>query len=286
MSDDRTHRPGSSPPPPQAGGELDDARVESLLEGLVELTPAEAPGDAFRQRLRTQFATGSVPPGRFDTVADSSGWRSVWPAVVAAAAVFILVLAANVANRGPVWHTLGYEGDGLVEVNGTGYPPRRLVSEPGLLRPGSVIRVSAEMTLDLSIPDLYVLQAAPGSEFTLPNSPGRWVQRTSHFEVLAGEVRVTTGDQFPGYRILVKGPDAEVAILGTTIAVIARPDGTCLCVLEGDAMMTATGGKPVLVPQGMRRVIWRDATREPEQVPIDGGERMKLQMLKDAHAPD
>ena len=289
MSDDRKHRPGDGPtgpesPNPTGSGGLDDARLEAALAGLSALEPDEEPRAEFRDRLRVQFAAGSVPPGTYDrAVPPKSAWRSVWPSLVAAAAVLALVLAANVANRGPAWQAIGFEGEGYVEIAGNAYPPQRLITDPGLLGPGSTVRVPDGLTLSMRLPDLYVLQAAPGSEFTLPNSPGKWIQRTSHFSVKSGEVRVTTGADFAGNRVLIQGPDAEVAILGTTIAVIGREDGTCLCVLEGEAMMTPHGGKPVMVPQGMRRVIFRDPEAEPEQVPIDGMERMKLQMLRDAH---
>ena len=281
MSDDRTQHPGDGP---SSFRDVDGAGLEAMLAGLSQLEPEEEPRGEFRERLRAQFAAGSVQPGGFDrAVPPKPVWRSIWPSLVAAAAVLALVLAANVANRGPAWQAVGFEGEGYVEIAGNAYPPQRLITDPGLLTPGSTVRVPDGLTVNMRLPELYVLQAAPGAEFTLPNSPGKWIQRTSHFSVKSGEVRVTTSAEFAGNRVLIQGPDAEVAILGTTIAVIGREDGTCLCVLEGEAMMTPNGGKPVMVPEGMRRVIYRDPNMEPEQAPIDGGERMKLQMLRDAH---
>jgi ferric-dicitrate binding protein FerR (iron transport regulator) len=99
--------------------------------------------------------------------------------------------------------------------------------------------------------------------------------------VLAGEARFTTGPDYPGVKLRIEGPSAMVDVVGTTLAVIVDGEETCVCVLEGEAMMMhRMTGDMAKVPSGMRRVV--DMSGNAVEEEITPMERMKLDMLRSA----
>jgi ferric-dicitrate binding protein FerR (iron transport regulator) len=91
---------------------------------------------------------------------------------------------------------------------------------------------------------------------------------------------VTTGRRFSGARLAITTPEASVRVTGTTLAVIAEPAGTCVCVLEGTAHVSPHRGGVTRVSSGTRREVSRGA-RTSRTGDMRETERPKLLDLRD-----
>jgi len=253
----------------------EERRVQAALRALP--TPAAAPD--FRAELRERFVSGSIPEG----AATRRPGRVVpmpWVGGIVAAAA-VLAGLFFVLNRGSAWEFAGATGGGSVRV-GEEIVPSERASEllPGRLRPGLAVRLEGEVQLDLVSPNVLAVQMAPGSEMTVPGLPGRWLGRSISCEVERGEVRFVTGPGFAGTRLVIGAPAAAIEVTGTTFAVIASSDSTCVCVLDGEVRMRGRDGVTEIVPAGKRRTVSGE-TGEAIVEEIFPGERMKLEMLRD-----
>jgi hypothetical protein len=252
---------------------------QSRARDEVRALRGPAADPAFRARLRQSFVEGTVAAparrttriltGPFQPVAP---WR--WALVPAAAAA--LLIAVSVMNRGPDWSVVHAGGEGVVIVDRRPIPVAHVTEQlASLLRPGAMIELGDAVELELAIPGGAVMQITPGTQLTLPRSPGRWYERVQPFEVRNGEIRLTTGPRFHGARFEVATPEAAVEIVGTTLAVIREPAGTCVCVYEGTVRVGPRGQTPMPVEHGMRRFVFNDG-REPELAAIRPIEGVKL----------
>jgi hypothetical protein len=203
------------------------------------------------------------------------------PAVIALAAAAVLAGFFLVLNRPPAWEFAGTAGEGHVRVGDTRFPASEAGDRlPDLLRPGATIRIEGEAMLDIRVAGTFAVQMAPGSQMTVPTAPGRWIGRAAEGRVDEGEVRFVTGPRFAGASLKIGAPRANVHVTGTTFAVIASRDSTCVCVLDGAVTFERHGGDSRVVEAGMRRTIFADRD-EPLDEEIYAMERMKLQMLRD-----
>jgi ferric-dicitrate binding protein FerR (iron transport regulator) len=245
---------------------------EQAVQALLRSVPAPAPSMEFRGRLRVDWMAERRRPAH------------VVPLVQAGFALAVAAVLAGVffvANRGPVWELAGVTGEGRIVVGERVVPAAEAaVTLPELLRPGATIQVDAETQIDVAAPEVLVMQMAPGSELTIPGSPGRWLGRSISGGVPDGEVRFVTGPQFEGVHLTIEAPAARIHAAGTTFAVIASAESTCVCVLEGEVRMEARGRHAEPVAAGMRRTVFahRDEVLDEEIFPM---ERMKLEMLRD-----
>ncbi len=258
----------------------DDAQrtaEERAVQALLRTEPVPVPSAEFRERLRAEWMAAPPRPAR------------VVPfrrAVIGLAAAAVLATFFVVANRGPAWELAGVTGEGRILVGETVVPAEDAAATlPGLLRPGTAILAGGETQIDLAIPETLVLQMAPGSRLTVPGTPGRWIGRAVTGEVATGEVRFVTGPRFDGVRLTLDAPAARIHAVGTTFAVIASPESTCVCVLEGEVRMEGAGGPAEVVAAGTRRTLFtgRDEVVDEEIFPM---ERMKLEMLRDRVAAE
>ena len=269
-----------------------DRRIEEIIREL----PAVAADPAFRERLRLEFIAGSLrSSARFvETVRTSPftarwrawterGWGVASPLRWAAATVLLIALLAAgvVLNRGEAWRLHSVTSDGTVYLNGSPIPAGRLQETPHALRAGREIRLEGAAQLELVLDGTLLMQITPGSAATMPGRAGRWFGRTLRMDVLAGEVRYSTGPRFLGCRLRIEGVAAEAEVLGTTLAVLSGPDSTCVCVLDGEVRMRAVDGQEETVTAGTRRIVYR-GLRSPLVEPISPMETMKLSMLRDA----
>src|SRR5207249_6837996 len=120
--------------------------------------------------------------------------------------------------------------------------------------------------LEIMGPGQLVIQMTPGSDVTIPKTPGRWFGRRVSTEVRAGELRITTGHGFDGARLSITTPAARVEVTGTTLAVICDPEGTCVCVLEGKVGVGGRDGPMETVKQGRRRFMFNDGRAEAAEI--------------------
>ena len=254
--------------------QTEEQRVaESAVRGLG--LPKANPD--FRARLRQEFASGSIRP-QLKLVPNLARGRGIGPWMGAfAAAAAALVLIAGWANQGPRWTVHRLEGAGTITVDDHNFPASQAEQISAALHPGAVLHLSEDATLDLNAGSTMVLELAPGSNVRLPGSPGRWWSRRVAAQVMAGNLRISTGQAFHGASLMVKGRDAEALVTGTTLTVICDDVGTCVCVREGRVDVRRPNSPMVSVPEGQLMFTPRDGApsvchgmRPDERIALDG----------------
>ncbi|HYJ34227.1 MAG TPA: hypothetical protein VE326_13530 [Candidatus Binatia bacterium] len=211
-------------------------------------------------------------------------------ASLAAAAALVVVFGS--LNRGPTWWVTAARGDGTVRVDGQTVALDDRDAMRRLLVPGAEIELTGNAELDLCSNGVLAVQLSPGTRMTLPPPPGRWLGRRTELYARSGELRVTTGKNFPGVQLAVMSPTAAVEIKGTTLAIIIEDTGTCVCVYEGTAMVGRLRGGEFAdmhaVPGGMRRYVYKDeraAAKDPDLHDMRTEERGKLASFRDSQRP-
>jgi ferric-dicitrate binding protein FerR (iron transport regulator) len=255
---------------------------EQRASDAVRALSAPPADKAFRARLKRDFTSGAIERAgsRAPLRPAVPLWRPVlsWALPVAAAAAVVVV---GVLNMGPRWELVSSRGAGDVMVDGVAVPISNLSDVARKLRRGARLVLPAEGQIEIALPGQLALQAAPGTDVTLPAAAGRWFGRATRARVANGEVRITTGAAFHGARLAVETPEAMVHVTGTTLAVICEPTGTCVCVLEGKVMVAAPAeGAGVPVSEGHRRYVFKDA-RAPESAEIRPTEIGALKEFRD-----
>jgi len=246
----------------------DQERAREAL-GALATSPADP---VFRARTRDAFVTGALgAPGRAGArlhgvsgrrAVAGSAWR--WAAFPAAAAALFLIV--GLINRGPGWRISASRGAGIAVIDGRPVPMNHTEDLARWIRPGARIRVPEASELELVSPRQIAMELTPGTDATVPQTPGRWYGRRVSAEVLAGEVRLMTGPRFDGARLSITTPAARVEVTGTTLAVICDPEGTCVCVLEGKVGVGGRDGPMETVKQGRRRFMFNDGRAEAAEI--------------------
>jgi ferric-dicitrate binding protein FerR (iron transport regulator) len=269
--------------------ELDDRRTpeEARARDAVRALSRPVTREEFRARLRRAFIAGT-PESAAPAIVLRLPWHrratTRWAAAAfAAAAAFVI---AFVANRAPEWKLESVHGDGVVVVDGAPVPTAHVEDLARRMKPGAFVQLPAEVQLELVSHGTLAVQITAGTHASVPSLPGRWFARRAVAEVREGEIRVTTGSAFHGARLAIETPEARVAVVGTTFAVICEPAGTCVCVMEGRLMVGSRGGSMSPVMAGHRRYVFADGRpeesadmRASEHEPLgDLLERMKSEM--------
>ena len=207
--------------------------------------------------------------------------RRAWQGFIAGAMAAAAALAViGGANLGPRWTVHAVSGTGSARMDGVVVDIADRVGLLGRLHPGVVIEMSEAAQLDLELPGVALFQLTGGTRVVLPASPGRWFARSVRGRMDAGELRIATGPGFKGSQLSFVAATSEVRITGTTLAILAPPEGTCVCVFEGRVEMRESGEIVTPVPEGTRRVVYRDA-RTPLTEAIRPMESAKLGMLRE-----
>jgi len=261
----------------------EEKRVKETLGALAEPKSTEV----FRRTLRREFASGEIlarekkPDRDFGLMMVHLVSRVLVPA---AAAAFVGFWVWN-WNQAPAWEVTGPLGEGTLYVHGTPYSVRDFQEIEKVLIPGAELRLEGESDLDLISEGVMALQITPNTEMILPASPGRLWNRTVEGRVVQGEIRVTTGKLFHGSELFIHTPEADVHLMGSTMAVIRDSVSTCVCAYAGCIFMAPSGSDLVEIEDGMRRFIFNDG-RAPEEMEIDARENMKLQMFLEGSTAD
>jgi hypothetical protein len=158
-------------------------------------------------------------------------------------------------------------GDGIVVVGNRAISARHVEELETWMRPGARVRVPQGTTLEIVSQGALAIQVTPGTEFFVPEVPGRWFDRIIRARVQSGELRITSGPRFVDASLAIMTPEARIELRGTTIAVICEPAGTCVCVHDGLAMVGALDGPMTAVRPGERRYVFRDG-RAPDHAHI------------------
>jgi ferric-dicitrate binding protein FerR (iron transport regulator) len=252
---------------------LEEARERRTAE-LVRALPTPRPDPAFRARLLQEFLAGSLPAPAA-AAAPLAPARPWWDSMLVPAAAGLLVLAGLLVNQGPGWEVLETQGEGTALVNGRALPLGDRAALAHALQGGARLRLPEGVSLTIAAPGRLAVEVTPGTEARLGAPPARWLGRIASAEVESGELRITTGERFPGSHLMVKTPEANVVVTGTTLAVIREPRGTCVCVMEGRVHVGVQGQPMVEIPAGRRRYFYRDG-RPPAQDEMLPTERIKL----------
>ncbi len=246
-----------------------------LQESIRDLGEVRA-DDAFVAKLREQFVSGEIV-GSAETTDAEPATVSVLPtrtrrslrpwamaALPAIAAVLIFVIFGA---QDPVWQLEDVRGTGTVTVNGRSVQATERAAVAALISPEARISVPEGVQLDVVLDGVLVVGVAGPADFTLPANPteGPYVyQATIH----DGEFRIKTGPKFAGREALLLTAEGRVEITGTTIAVYKNADLTCVCILEGTAMIGKDRDHLDAISAGMRKVMFADG-REPLIIPIE-----------------
>jgi len=238
----------------------DETRARDAVRALPR-PPADA---TFRARLRREFTSGAIEatpaPARVIARPWHRGAGVRWAgAGLAAAAAFVLVMAMN---RAPEWQLESVKGDGVVIVDGAPVPTAHAEDLARRMKPGAFLKLPSNVELELVSRGELAVQVTGGTHASVPSLPGRWFSRRAVAEVQEGEIRLTTGRDFHGAKLRVDTPEARVAVVGTTFAVICEPAGTCVCVMEGRLRVGARGGAMSEVIAGRRRYVFADGRPE------------------------
>jgi hypothetical protein len=249
---------------------------ESEVRDALRSLPAVRPEPEYRERMRRAFMDGSLEAA--SSAAERSAGRAAdeaaghaarrrrpfeWPFslgwVLAPGAVAAVVLALAL-NRSAPWSVMDATGDGSIVLNGRSIAAgdvrvlnRSLGRHPVILVPDST-----ELVLRS---DVMLLDLAPGTRATLPPPPGRWFGRHVIGTVDHGEMRIMTGDRFPGHRLGIRTSDGITELTGTIVSVYKADPLTCVCVLEGTASVGVNRSDMEAIPAGMRKVMFTDGSK-------------------------
>ena len=263
---------------------------DRLLELLRKQSDPEA-SEAFLAQLQRGFREGTLQsPFESESPTPWSRIRSAFASIrgpllpLAAGAVVIAILIW--ANAGRSFDNFSAAGNGEAIIGGRSISLADRAAIGAALRPGATVELRGDMTamLNLFYQDDYALQIIPGTRVTIPRGLPRWLRRGAGFEVLAGEARVVTGPGFPGARMSVKTSQASVEVVGTTFAVIAGADSTCVCVLDGTAHLGMGTAPAMSVPPMMRATV-RMPSGTATMEPIRPMEERKLSELRASAMP-
>jgi len=236
---------------------------------------------AFRERLKREFVSGTVPElARLPVEHPVPWYRRFGLLSLGAAAAAAAVLVIALLGQGPRWELGEPIPGGALVMNDIEIPLGDAHAVNRYLKAGVRVARDDSTMINLVSPERMVVQLAPYSEVVLPSLRGREMRA----QVTRGEVRFSTGPEFAGSRLLIDTEIARVELLGSTIAVITGDVGTCVCVYDGSVPIGPLDGELVSVPVGKRKILHKDG--RPDLIEdLEPMERMKLQMLQDAAFP-
>jgi len=264
----------------------EELRMQESVRGLGEVRA----DDAFGEKLRQQFMSGEIAattetteteagaeasepeaPRIVNLPEQSRRRRRLLAVLPAIAAVFAIIFF----NSGdPVWQLEEVRGTGTVTANNVTVDAADSEAVANLIAPEARISVPAGVQLDIVLDGVMVVGLAGPADFTLPANP-----QDKHFAyqatVYEGEFRVKTGPKFPGNEMLLLTTEGRVEITGTSIAVYKDAEVTCVCVLEGTAMIGKDRDHLDAIPAGMRKVMFADGS-DPLIIPIEAGHKDNL----------
>ncbi|MBD3161464.1 MAG: hypothetical protein GF346_04565 [Candidatus Eisenbacteria bacterium] len=241
--------------------EHDDQRLDPELERIrraIRNLPRVDPDPTYQAQVRRAFLEDSPAADPVVPVRPRFRWPDWLRFSLVPATVVAILLVLFIANRGPDWSIHRAYGDGAITIDGTSVAIDRIESAEPLLRAQESVRLGEEAGLEIRCGDLLVVEAVPGTEFTMPGRPGRWSDRSMRLHVENGEVRVLSGEEFAGHSLDLITPEGRTVLTGTIVSVFRNPELTCVCVLEGEAMIGEDAETMEPIPAGMRKVMFQD----------------------------
>jgi len=262
----------------------EELRLQKSVRGLGEVRA----NDAFAEKLRQQFVSGEIeiatettdPTDPTKTTETTESPKVVELPVrprrsrrylVALPAIAALLAIVFLGGGDPVWKLEDVRGTGTVTINGQTAAAADHAAVAKMIAPEARISVPEGVQLDVVLDGVLVVGIAGPADFTLPANPEDepyLYQATIH----DGEFRIKTGPKFLGREVLLLTSEGRVEITGTTVAVFKDVDVTCVCILEGSAMIGKDRDHLDRISAGMRKVMFADG-REPLIIPIEPGHK-------------
>jgi hypothetical protein len=228
---------------------------------------------AFRERLKRQFSDGTIAESGATPEREEARLLSRWTwllAPVAAAAILLVVMM--LPSTAPMWTVYG---QGQVEIGGQVLSLDDPQAIARALESGGEVLVLEGSSLDLRLDDRLVLALVEGTEATVPAPPGRGSEVPLVYEVRDGELRIMTGPGFPGAALHVLTAESRTEIVGTVVSVYKGGGYTCVCVLEGAALIGIDETSLEEIPEGMLKFMFDDGS-EPFVMEISPDHREGL----------
>jgi hypothetical protein len=237
---------------------------ENDIPKLVRELPRVEADEGFRRRLRSRFTEGRLDVEPVGAEPSGEGRPLLrllrWPVVVAAAALVLITVV--MLNRPANLRIAQVVGQGEVRADGRTIDLADQNALAAGIRAGAEIEVPPEVLIDLISGNVVLFEIAGGTRMSIPPMPGRWFSRDVACSLFVGEIRIKTGKDFPGSELLVYTPEGIVEITGTLLSVQRDEGGTCVCVLEGVALVGVDEDDMQQVKPGYRKVMYSDGTQE------------------------
>lgn len=242
--------------------------------------------DAFRAKLRQQFVSGEfaetaetptaeMPAPEIPNIVELPPQKRTRRRFLAVLPAMAAMLAIVIFSGGdPEWKMEDVRGIGTVTVNSHTADATDPDAVANLIVPSARISVPEGVQLDVVLDGVMVIGVAGPADFTMPDNPegDKYAYAAT---VHRGEFRIKTGPEFPGSEVLILTTEGRIEITGTTIAVYKNDDVTCVCVLEGTALIGKDGDHMDAVSAGMRKVMFADGN-DPAIIPIEPGHKDSL----------
>ena len=250
----------------------EERRIQEALKSMSEAQPRPD----HEAKLRELFTTGHIDSESRPAALpiEDRSRRGRWLLAAILPVVALAVFFAVTGDKEPQWLVHDVQGQGTVKIDGVAADlnDRQKVQE--LVAGGaSVIEVEGG-TLELILEETMVMGMIPGTRVILPgtkvDAEGRFTAKVS-----GGELMVMTGPGFPGSELLVVTAEGQIEVTGTIIAVNKMPELTCVCVLEGTALIGKSPEDMEEIPAGQRKVMFADE-RPSMIVDIEPGHQQDL----------
>lgn len=241
-------------PDVRAGNESFDP--ERVADPLPDMEQEDSP---------SATSSGTVP------LRPKRPWLRPLGLTVAAAAALLIVTLLRERGANAEWALVASAGAGSVWVD---EEPFDVANLPGArFRSGCRVRTGEGIKLELKRPDVFALELAPGTDLDLPSDGGGGMYLAS---VRSGMATWVTGSAFPGHELRVAAPDAEVRVHGTTFAVLADDEKTCVSVLEGEVGVRTPDGNVHPVCAGRCRRVYRTPQIVDTETDLNEGQLANL----------
>lgn len=237
----------------------DREELERTARRAIRALPGVSADDAFRAALRERFISGAIAgPAGGRAVSPASRplrRRRNWTVAALVAAVAACAVVVFWPARAFLPELIDWKGSGSVHYAGREFAPEETTTLAAALRPGRIVEVGDDARLDIRYGDAFLLQYDAGTSASLPDAFGGMAGRNANVSLEEGEVRIRTGPGFVTSTFDIATPDGLTRIVGTTVSVFRDSTGTCVCVLEGTALVGRGEGEMESVPHGMRKVL-------------------------------
>jgi len=234
----------------------DLAEKDRRIREAIRSTDEVRADSAFRERLRRQFSSGTISEPSGQPAESAARGVPRWAWLLAPAAAVIVIVALLLPKPEPTWSVYG---EGQVEIDGQTLSMDDPQTIARALSSGWSVRVLGG-DLHLRLDDRLILLLTEGIDATLPAPPGRDAEGPLVSEVRDGELRIKTGPGFPGSELHIVTAESRTEIVGTIVSVYKGDGYTCVCVLEGTALIGVDETSLEEIPPDMLKIMFDDGS--------------------------